>query len=687
MSDGEILTAAPKDPVIEAESADAAHAADERRRMRRCLGGAPKQVSNWISTTTWGTARWQRVLVAIVAGFIFWPQSSAEASIGLDPSWQAGLSMARVQHIAWGHELVFTYGPLGFLRTSAFYDFDQALLAAACQVVIIAALLLGIAAVLRLRLSPMAALIVATVTTGVLTFMSVGRGLSFMPNSTLEMMYPELAVFAAFAWASVPLLQQKPDPSKVFTTCVALGAVAGFELLMKFNCGFAVLAIALAASLLVDWKAAGRHAATIVAFGASALICWVLLAGQRPADLPSWLQSSLAIASGYVDGMSASPLPRWGLPVVILSVGWIVALCMMVFRRGPRIPRRYLALVGLATLIAGKAAFGRFEPWHVAILLSLMVVTLVITPWPRSRRPAVGFAVVAVLIIFVLDSGGAPFLIDRALFTLTAPVRAVDRITTFASPGRFRERMHAAKARQRALYAVPDRFIATIGAGTVHIDPQEISVAWAYDLAWRPAMVFQTYQALTPMLDERNGDSLARGPQFVLSRLSSTSPAVGLDGRLGVQESPRYSRSLLCNYKLDGLEDRWALFVRTAPRCGSLTKLSEVSVKQNEVIQVPSPGAPDNAVLMGVDLNGDLNDGFFHGKLAPLSTFTLVVDGTRYRLIDTNAVEPFLISTPASVAGTNLQIHAQTISVGRSVDVNQMPFTARLRFYEMHVAT
>lgn len=683
--DAEVSSAALKDAVMQAGPVDTTRGEVKGNRFSGFFSGASRTLRNWIATTTWGSARWQRGLVAIIVGLILWPQSSVEPGVGLDPSWQAGLAMARAQHLEWGRELVFTYGPLGFLRTSAYYAFDQALLAAACQVAIIAVLLAAIAAVLRLRLSPMAALIGASMTTGIVTFMSVGRGLSLTPGASMEMLYPELGVFAAFVWASLILLQRKPDPSKVFTTCLALGAAAGLELLIKFNCGFAVLAIALTTSVLLGWKAVGRHTATAAVFMASAFICWVVFAWQRPSDLLSWFQSSLAIASGYADGMSASPLPRWGLPAILLSIGWIAALCRMFVRRVAGVPRRYLALVGVTTMIAAKSALGRFEPWHVAILLSLIVVTLVITPWPRSHRRAAGFAAVAVIWVFALDLGPVPHVIGRVSFSLSAPIRAIDRLATFVIPGHFDNRIEAAKARQRALYAVPDRFIGTIGPGTVHIDPQEISVAWAYDLAWRPTMVFQTYQALTPTLDERNGDSLENGPQFVLSRLSPASPAIGLDGRLGVQESPRYSRALLCDFKVDGIEDRWALFSHTGPHCGSLTKLLEVPVKQDEVVRVPSPTAPHNAVLMAIDLDRHPNDVLFHGKLLPLGTFTLAVDGVKYRLIDKNAAEPFLISTPALVAGTNLEIHARTISVGRSVDINQPPLTARLRFYEMRV--
>ncbi|MFW3116042.1 hypothetical protein MHAE_19956, partial [Mycobacterium haemophilum DSM 44634] len=78
--------------------------------------------------------------------------------------------------------------------------------------------------------APMTSLIGAFVTTGIAVFLHLGHGFSLMGSYALELIYPELAVLAAFAWASVPLLQHEPKRSTVFTTCTALGAVAGFQL-------------------------------------------------------------------------------------------------------------------------------------------------------------------------------------------------------------------------------------------------------------------------------------------------------------------------------------------------------------------------------------------------------------------------------------------------------------------------
>ncbi|MFW3115429.1 hypothetical protein MHAE_16856, partial [Mycobacterium haemophilum DSM 44634] len=124
---------------------------------------------------------------------------------------------------------------------------------------------------------------------------------------------------------------------------------------------------------------------------------------------------------------------------------------------------------------------------------------------------------------------------------------------------------------------------------------------------------------------------------------------------------------------------------RTTPHCGPLTPLSTVPLRENDTIMVPAPSEPDMAVLVGIDLDQTIADRLFAGTIAPLTNFTVLLNGITYRLVAKNAAEPFLVTTPASVAGTNLQIHAHAISVGRTVNLGQPLTTARLRFYEMRV--
>lgn len=627
----------------------------------------------WCSTTTWGSARWQQGLASVLAVFIIAPQASVDAGVGLDPSWEAVVALAPGRHIAWGPGLVFTYGPLGYLQTTAYYSFDQSVLATIYQFLVVAALFVGIASVLGRYYTPMQSIIGAFGATGIAAILQVGHGTAF------GMMYPELAVLAALVWAAIPVLQQDPKESKVFGTCVVLGGVAGFQLMVKFNTGLTILLVTLAASVLLDWRGWVRHCATVAAFLASGCVWWVF-AGQRLGDLVSWFGSSSAILSGYNEAQ-AMPLTPLAVPAIVLSLAWMAALCVVFVRGGPAIPRRFVALVGLLTVITVKSAFGRFDIWHFSMLLGVIVVAVMITPAIKVRQR--GCVLLAVALTFA-GVGGAPLVQDRAVTAIRAPSQVMDRLITLAVPGRVEQRVERAKAGQRALYAVPARFIEIIGSKTVHVDPDETSVVWAYDFAWRPAPVFATYSAYTPALDRLNADALARGPDYVLSRVSTMSPATGIDGRLATQESPLYSRALLCNYALIGVENRWALFTRTGPRCGPLIPLAEVD-SFNGQVALPAPSGPEMAVLVGIDLVPTLVDRLFQGTIAPLTAFTVVLDGISYRLVVGNAAEPFLVGTPTSVNGTNLDVHAHTISVGRFRALGQGNVQARLRLYQMRV--
>lgn len=621
----------------------------------------------WRATTTWGSKPWQQCLAAFATVVAFWPQVSLIAAPGIDPSWQAGLALARSTRVRWGHDLVYNYGPLGFLQNSGYYTTGQSMLATLYQIVVVGGLFLGVATALRRRYSPMTALVGAAAVTGIA---SIAEG----------SLYTEIAVLAAFSWAGVLVLGDPTRRTK-FVGCVSLGALAGLHLLIKYSTGMHFVLIALSLSVLLGWRHAERHAATALS-GASAVALGWLAMGQSLGDLPGWLNDSNGIVSGYVEGM-AIPIPWDAAGALLLTVAWGVALVAMFLRGAPRIPRTYTALVAIVTAMATKTAFARYDSGHFAYLLTLMVVAIAISALPQMlpRRTTIISAAVAVLYTLAIA-----VVFSRSLAIVESPARAGQRLATLAWPGLAQHYVTEGKASQRAFYRIPDSMIATIGTGTVHIDPTETSAAWAYDLAWLPAPVFQAFQAYSPRLDAMNAAVLATETQFVLSKRSTTSPATTIENRLLVQTSPLYYRAMLCNQKVREVDKRWALFARTAARCAPPTLLSEVDVSGGKSITVPAPSDPDSAILVGIDLQPTLMDRLFDGHLIPLTEFSVVLDGINYRLTNANAAEPFLLNTPASTDGTNLEIRSHTIGISRMRSLGQADPSARLRFYEIHVA-
>lgn len=621
----------------------------------------------WSAMTTWGSKPWQRCLAAFVTVVAFWPQVSLVAAPGIDPSWQAGLALARITRVRWGHDLVYNYGPLGFLQNSGYYSTGQSMLATLYQAAVVAGLFLGVAAALRLRYSPMTALLGAAAVTGIASIAEAS-------------LYTEIAVLAAVSWAGVLLLGQ-PSRRTMLIGCASLGALAGLHLLIKYSTGLHFIAIAITLSILLGWQHVERHVATVASCSAAFMLGWLAM-GQSVGDLPGWLNDSNEIVSGYVEGL-AIPIPWDAAGALLLTVGWAVALVAMFLRGAPRIPRSYTVFIAIVTAMAAKTAFARYDSSHFAYLLAVIVVAIAISALPQMlpRRTTIISATVAVLYTLAIA-----VVFSRSLAIVEAPARAAQRLATLAWPGLAQHYVTEGKATQRAFYRIPDSMIATIGTGTVHIDPSETSAAWAYDLAWRPVPIFQAFQAYSPRLDAMNAAVLATETQFVLSKRSTTSPATTIENRLLVQTSPLYYRAMLCNQKVREVDKRWALFARTADRCAPPTLLSEVDVSGGKSVTVPAPSDPDSALLVGIDLQPTLMDRLFDGHLVPLTEFRIVLDGISYRLTNANAAEPFLLNTPASTDGTNLEIRSRTIGISRMRSLGQSEPSARLRFYEVHVA-
>ncbi|HEV7400581.1 MAG TPA: hypothetical protein VGN84_09975 [Solirubrobacterales bacterium] len=98
--------------------------------------------------------------LGLVVALLTFPTFSLTPSPGLDPSWGAGLQMAAHDGLVFGREVVFTYGPLGFLSvpTLWYQDLGAAAVAYAALVHILACTLILWAA-LRIFDRPLAVIV------------------------------------------------------------------------------------------------------------------------------------------------------------------------------------------------------------------------------------------------------------------------------------------------------------------------------------------------------------------------------------------------------------------------------------------------------------------------------------------------------------------------------------------------
>jgi len=132
-------------------------------RLLRLLGAIAGTVDtlgarNRVRSDRWLAARrWLRALAhsswlrGSVVALLSWGVVLAGPGVGLDPSWQTGLYLAAHEHLRFGPEVVYTYGPLGFLEFPLLAY--QQLVRLAFVYLVVAQLGLGIALVWALRLA------------------------------------------------------------------------------------------------------------------------------------------------------------------------------------------------------------------------------------------------------------------------------------------------------------------------------------------------------------------------------------------------------------------------------------------------------------------------------------------------------------------------------------------------------
>ncbi len=70
---------------------------------------------------TWGVG-------GLIVALLGWRVGMNPPGVGLDASWNAGLAMGVHDGLHWGKDLVWTYGPLGFLQTQLVWFTDQTVL-------------------------------------------------------------------------------------------------------------------------------------------------------------------------------------------------------------------------------------------------------------------------------------------------------------------------------------------------------------------------------------------------------------------------------------------------------------------------------------------------------------------------------------------------------------------------------
>jgi hypothetical protein len=526
-------------------------------------------------------------LLGAVIALLTWSFVGLTPAPGLDPSWVEGLYMAAARGLDAGTQIVFTYGPLGFLDFPGAFEIGLGRLAFAWS----ALLHLVLCIVLLWPARRAFGLLVGVAIVLFATAMSLSDSI----------------VIVATVVGAAALLDEWAPRSRFFFALGA-GALAGMQLLGSLRAGPVLVVIALAVLLgLPDRRR------TLPAFAGSLVLSFFAFwfaTGQGFGNLADYALNTASVLNGYSSSMTyVLPGRWWQYPALFAGIGTLGALAVAA-GWGRDAPRRLgiLVIVAAVALLMFKHSVVRSVPGTAGICLAALLATgLSLVPYVR-RWLAVG----AIALLAGLTYLGNYETFNPVTFDFHKRAKNfVDQLKEVVKPGGMAEQQRLGRQAMRDLYALTPRQLALLRSGTVHVASLEAGVAYAYGLDWDPLPVFQQYTAYTKRLDELNAAKLesASAPERILWE---NAPAVDptfvavrpfpgtIDSRVPAWDSPAEMVQMFCRYRVEQWDERWAILRRSRDRCRPERPLETVSVASNEKVRLPATRR-DEALVVSVD--------------------------------------------------------------------------------------
>lgn len=464
-----------------------------------------------------------------------------------DGSWAAVLNYARASHLQFGTDIVFPYGPLGYLMSPYFLPsgFWAGLLFTAVINLVVTA---GVCLV-AWRLSWWWRLL--TIGVFVLIAANIEYGLpDFLLNVGL------------LSFGLLCLISQRAGLVLHASGLVLLataGALAKFSAMIA--AGLTVLVVA------TEFLRRGQRKAAIaiaLSWASAFLLGWMIL-GQDLSHLPTYLNNGFALSNGYEAMGLEPPASVWSCTLALALVA-VLLMAMAHTSDSPtaapaqRASRLLRSLWLLAFLfMTWKHGLVRADKHHVVYFVGFVAVLaplLQLIPSSREKtrvaRNSLTITACAVALI-ALQFSFEPQYVD-----VFKPVVHLGRnLKALISPGAYFETMIAElKAQQTAARLPGIREI--IGTRKVDVFGNNQAFAVLNGLTLQPRPVFQSYAAYNESLMRLNERYYLSNdaPEFVLFRLEA------IDERFPPLEDARALRLLLSRYSFVASEGRFILLRR-----------------------------------------------------------------------------------------------------------------------------
>lgn len=519
------------------------------------------------------------------------PSTPPPLGPGLHESWALALNLAHHAGMQFGRDIIFTYGPLGYLAFPSFPEAEPwAVLAFWWFIALVTTYALWNLCKLNhdWRIS-------------CLYLVVYWVACAFLFHSSYDPVIERVLV-AGIALAT--LIAARLDTGS-WLDLGLLSFLAALVLLIKFNTGVIASLVAFYFTGYLVWrsryaKPAGvaLRAVVMVTIWLSTLVGLYWMLDGTPTGLFAFLGNSIEVARGYSDAM-AMPGPAWGVAAAVLSC-FVLLVGMPLIAGDVRSASRIITPLAVISFLCFKSAMVRQDVHPLPFPFQLAIASLMFVAGAKTlrRQLAVGSFAVAFVALGAVTAA--------VMWPKTLP-GTLDRLVALSSVRDLRGFLHwggtvrgAEASTEQALTRdqLPSSAVSYLVGRRVGVYPSEIAMLPANHLRWQPLPVIQSYSAYTPSLDALNSQVLedSSGPEKVLLSWCS------IDNHHPFYETPQSWRALLDWYDLQLSSPTLDVLQRRATRRFSgPVQISSMVARWRQGIQLP-PVADDEALLMQADI-------------------------------------------------------------------------------------
>jgi len=564
--------------------------------------------------------------VVYVSGFFL--SGTQQPRLELDPSWHVALEYATAHHLQFGTQIVFTFGPLGFLsaRTSMGHLVGARIAFALFWSAVVALAATALARRLPgwVRYAFLAWLVVFTLSEG-------------------------LDQTAFFVMAFGALLLLNDDPKQRWQAPLFVFAFVALSLIKS---SFLTAAIGSLALVVVCWIRQGkavRATALALATPAGFVACWAAL-GQSPSHLGPWCRHGLELQSGYSAAMNLIPkTPVLGAALVALALFVGAFIATTARARGGILTWGIAITVAQYVFLAWKEGFTRSGDWHAFVFLwflplafaFLFVGEMASVPtashqWGLEVTFAASMVLCLVAANFQIQGFARQQVVDW-------PRRVTHNAELIVATLRGRSGdlyADCREARNNRMLLL-DRAKDVIGNESVDVMNYLLLAPVVNEMNYRPRPVIQGFVAYTPDLQNLNEEYFrnAGRPHFVMLCQQAT------DGRFPALEDSAALNYVLNNYVPVARDGDFLILQHRTAEVPAFQLVHEVSLHFGEKVDLRpwGQGPLFMSIVIVPSIPGRVATSLYQRQ--PLYMRVATGQGEeRYRIIPSMAERPFLVS-------------------------------------------